>query len=71
MTRPLFMEDETPDPGPLITLKAFGPQAIGKTLLLDAIAEFLNTDEVKAGPALTKFRSVYGPKVVVLTEVQT
>jgi nucleoside-triphosphatase THEP1 len=54
----------------LVRLTASGAQGVGKSLLMEAIVEFLNTDELSAGPALAKFRSVYGPKVVILVEEQ-
>ena len=50
-----------------IVLTASGPQGVGKTLLLNAIADFLSTDEVNAPESLTLFRKVY-TDVVVLNE---
>lgn len=54
----------------VITLTAKGPQGVGKTLLLDAIRDFLSADEAKAPESLRLFRKAYGANVVHLTERQ-
>ena len=52
-----------------LTLTVSGGEGLQRKLLLDAIADFLNTDEVKAPPSLTAFRSSLAPFELVNLEI--